>query len=253
MFDTYPVEGSYGEKGSLVTIYVATNENPDAAVVPSVVGYSQDIAKKLIESAGFKVGNVTEANSDKEKGTVISQSPNGSETAEKGASVALVISNGVPEATSTTISVKLPKSSGGSGTLKVFLNSTLYNSDTEQFPREVSFSGETITITLKGSGANNTYQVLIDDYEIQSGKIDFTKTPAAVTDIQNKEFPVSVPNVTGLTVSEARKKLEDAGFTDLEFVNEGGDRVSSGTVTEQTPAQNEKVIPSTKIRLTVGS
>ena len=94
---------------------------------------------------------------------------------------------------------------------------------------------------------------MIDDYEIQSGKIDFTKTPAAVTDIQNKEFPVSVPNVTGLTVSEARKKLEDAGFTDLEFVNEGGDRVSSGTVTEQTPAQNEKVIPSTKIRLTVGS
>lgn len=253
VFDTYPVEGSYGEKGSLVTIYVATNENPDAAVVPGVVGYSQDIAKKLIESAGFKVGNVTEANSDKEKGTVISQSPDGGETAEKGASVALVVSNGVPEATSTTISVKLPKSSGGSGALKVFLNSTLYNSDTEQFPREVSFSGETITITLKGSGANNTYQVLIDDYEIQSGKIDFTKTPAAVTDVQNKEFPVSVPNVTGLSVSEARKKLEDSGFTNLEFVNESGDRVSSGTVTEQTPAQNEKVIPSTKIRLTVGA
>ena len=29
VFDTYPVEGSYGEKGSLVTIYVATNENPE--------------------------------------------------------------------------------------------------------------------------------------------------------------------------------------------------------------------------------
>ena len=34
VFDTYPAEGSYGEKGSLVTIYVATNDNPDAAVVP---------------------------------------------------------------------------------------------------------------------------------------------------------------------------------------------------------------------------
>ncbi len=253
VFDTYPVEGSYGEKGSLVTIYVATNDNPDAAVVPNVVGYSQDIAQKLIESAGFKVGNVTEANSDKAKGTVISQSPNGSETADKGAAVALVVSNGVPEATSTTISVKLPKSSGASGTLKVYLNSTLYNGDGEQFPREVSFSGETITITLKGSGANNTYQVVIDDHEIQSGKIDFTKTPAVVTDVKNSEFPVSVPNVTGLSVSEAKDKLAASGFTNVTVTDESGKNVSSGTVKEQSPAQNEKVVPSTEIKLTVGS
>lgn len=253
VFDTYPAEGSYGEKGSLVTIYVATNDNPDAAVVPNVVGYSQDIAKKLIESAGFKVGNVTEANSDKAKGTVISQSPNGSETADKGAAVALVVSNGVPEATSTTISVKLPKSSGASGILKVYLNSTLYNGDGEQFPREVSFSGETITITLKGSGANNTYQVVIDDHEIQSGKIDFTKTPAVVTDVKNSEFPVSVPNVTGLSVSEAKDKLAASGFTNVTVTDESGKNVSSGTVKEQTPAQNEKVVPSTEIKLTVGS
>lgn len=253
VFDSYPVEGSYGEKGSLVTIYVATNENPDAAVVPNVLGYSQDIAKKLIESAGFTVGNVTEANSDKEKGTVISQTPNGSETADKGAAVALVVSNGVPEATSTTISVKLPKSSGSSGVLKVYLNSTLYNSDQEQFPREVSFSGETITITLKGSGANNTYQVVIDDQEIQSGKIDFTKTPAAVTEVKNSEFPVSVPSVTGMSVSDARKKLEDSGFTNVTVVDEDGAKVSSGTVQMQTPGQNEKVIPSTEIKLTVSA
>lgn len=251
VFDSYPVEGSYGEKGSLVTIYVGTTENPDAATVPVVVGYSQDIAKKLIESAGFTVGNITEANSDKEKGVVLSQSPDGNTTAESGAPIALVISNGVPEATTATITVTLPKSSGASGTMKVYLNSSLYNSEQEQFPREVSFSGETITITLKGSGANNTYQVVIDDQEIQSGKIDFTKSPAAVTDEKKTEFPVSVPSVVGSSVADARTKLENAGFKNIVFVDSEGNKVSSGTVTAQTPEQNEKVIPSTEIKLTV--
>lgn len=257
VFDSYPVEGSYGEKGSLVTIYVATNTNPDATNVPNVVGYSKDIATKLIESAGFKVGNVTEANSDKEKGVVISQSPDGDSTAEAGASVSLVISNGVPEATSATITVTLPKSSGASGVMKVYLNSTLYNSDQEQFPREVSFSGETITITLKGTGSNNTYQVVINDQEIQSGKIDFTKSPATVSDVKKTEFPVAVPGVIGRSVSDAKDDLEKSGFTNIVYVNEDGNKVnnpsSSSTIVNQTPAQNEKVIPSTEIRLTVGS
>lgn len=251
VFDTYPVEGSYGEKGSLVTIYVGTTENPDAATVPVVVGYSQDIAKKLIESAGFTVGNITEANSDKEKGVVLSQSPDGNTTAEAGAPIALVVSNGVPEATTATITVTLPKSSGASGTMKVYLNSSLYNSDQEQFPREVSFSGETITITLKGSGANNTYQVVIDDQEIQSGKIDFTKSPAAVTDEKKTEFPVVVPEVLGFSVDIAREKLEAAGFKNITIVDSEGHKISTGTVIEQTPGYGEKVVPSTEIKLTV--
>ncbi len=254
VFDSYPVEGSYGEKGSLVTIYVATNTNPDATNVPNVVGYSKDIATKLIESAGFKVGNVTEANSDKEKGVVISQSPEGDSTAEAGASVSLVVSNGVPEATSATITVTLPKSSGASGVLKVYLNSTLYNSEQEQFPREVSFSGETITITLKGTGSNNTYQVVIDDQEIQSGKIDFTKSPATVSDVKKTEFPVAVPGVVGKSVKEARSDLETAGFTNITYVDESGNKVnpsSSSKVVAQTPEQSEKATPSTEIKLTI--
>lgn len=257
VFDSNPLEGSYAEKGSLVTIYVGTTENPDAKTVPNVVSYSLDIAKKLIEAEGFVVGNVTEANSDKEKGTVLSQSPNGGDTAEAGAPIALVVSNGIPEATTATITVTLPKSSGASGVLKVYLNSTLYNSDQEQFPREVSFSGETITITLKGSGANNTYQVVIDDQEIQSGKIDFTKSPASVSDIKRTEFPVSMPSVIGLSASEATDKLVNAGFdkNKIIFVDSEGNRVSgtTGKVTAQTPEQNEKVKPSTtEIKLTIG-
>lgn len=253
VFDTYPVEGSYGEKGSLVTLYVATNTNPDATEVPNVVGYSRDIAKKLIESAGFKLGNVTEANSDKEKGVVLSQSPEGGSTADAGASVGLVVSNGVPEATTATITVTLPKSSGTSGVMKVYLNSTLYNGDGEQFPREVSFSGETMTITLKGTGASNTYQVVIDDQEIKSGKIDFTKSPAVVSGEKTTPYPIAVPDVTGKPYSDALDDLETSGFTNVTVVDENGRRATSGTVVSQSPSQNERVAPDTQITLTVST
>lgn len=251
VFDSYPVEGSYGEKGSLVTIYVGTTENPDLVNVPPVIGYSREIATKLIESAGFKVGNVTEANSNEEKGKVISQSPDGDTQAEKGAFVSLVISNGVPEATTATITVTLPKSSGASGVMKVYLNSTLYNTDQEQFPREVSFSGETITVTLKGSGENNTYQVVIDDQEVQSGRIDFTKSPAAVSDVKKTEFPIAVPSVVGKSVADAKTILENAGFKNITVVDTEGNKVSAGTVKSQSPEQNEKIVPSAEIKLTV--
>ena len=157
----------------------------------------------------------------------------------------------MPEATTATITVTLPKSSGASGVMKVYLNSTLYNSDQEQFPREVSFSGETITITLKGSGENNTYQVVIDDQEIQSGRIDFTKSPAAVSDVKKTEFPIAVPSVVGKSVADAKTILENAGFKNITVVDTEGNKVSAGTVKSQSPEQNEKIVPSAEIKLTV--
>lgn len=249
VFDTYPIEGSYAEKGSLVTIYVATNENPNATPVPNVMGYSQDVAKKLIESAGFKVGNVTEENSEKEKGVVIAQSPEADATADAGGAVSIVISNGIPPEKAASISVMLPNiSSGKSGVMKVYLNSVLYGS-----PTDVQLNGGTRQVEIKGTGANNTYSVVIDDTEIQSGVIDFTKNPASITEVKNSEFPIAVPDVSGLSVSEARNKLSSAGFSNLEFVNENGDRAVSGTVISQNPAKDAKATPSTKIVLTVNA
>lgn len=248
VYDTYPVEGSYAERGALVTIYVATNENPDATTVPQVVGYSREVAEQLITSAGFKVGNVTEENSDKAAGTVLSQSPDAGETADAGGAVSLVISNGVPPASTATISITRPNANT-SGSLKVYLNGTLCDG----YPKEVRLDGGTMQIELKGSGSADSYSIVIDDTEIQSGTINFTQNPPAVSNVINKEFPIAVPSVLNQQASNAVDILENAGFSasNISIEDEEGNRVSSGTVIAQDPAGNTKVVPSTKITLTV--
>lgn len=246
VYDTYPTQNTYADKGSVVTIYVGTNVNPNAAPVPGVEKYSQDVAKTLIEAAGFKLGKVTEQNSDLPKGTVISQSPAAGTQADAGAAVSLVISNGIAPQSSANISVTLPKA-GSTGVMKVYINNELYGS-----PKDVLLNGGTNQIEVKGTGLC-TYSILIDDTEIQSGSIDFSKSPAQFSGEKKhpESYEVAVPNVNGDSVSTAIEKLKNAGFTHITVVSEDGKTASSGIVIEQTPVKDEKVALSTEIKLTV--
>lgn len=245
VYDTYPLEGSYVEDGQLITLYVATNDDPNATSVPYVIGYSQEVAKQLIESAGLKVGNVTQQDSEEKAGTVLSQSPEANQSASAGGAVSLVVSSGKAPASSATISVTRPNANT-SASMRVYLDGKLVDG----YPVEVRLDGGTSQITLQGSGSAVPFSVVIDDTEILKGTIDFTKDPPAVSS-QAQEYPVAVPNVVGQTVSQAKEKLENAGFSNFVFVNEVGGTVNSGTVVSQDPEGNTKVAPSTEITLTV--
>ncbi len=111
VFDSYPTEGSYAEKGSLVTLYVSTDKNSNSVKVPSVEGYSADVAKQLIEAAVLKA-KVTETDSDKPKGTVINQNPVGDSEADSGSTVEMVIRSGTPASTTASVTVNLPNTLG---------------------------------------------------------------------------------------------------------------------------------------------
>ena len=247
VYETYPLQNNYVEKGSVVTIYVATNKNPDANLVPSVVGcVSADMAKEMIEAAGFKFGDVKEENSDKRKGVVIAQSPEGDTKADADSFISIVISNGIPPESTTNISVTLPNA-GTTGLMKVYINNELYGS-----PKDVLLNGGTNQIEVKGTGVC-TYSVLVDETEIQSGEIDFTKSPAVINNEKKNpnNFKVAVPNVNGDSVATATEKLKNAGFSNITVVNEEGKPVSAGIVTAQTPGKDQKTALSTEIKLTV--
>lgn len=210
-----PQEGSYAEKGSLVTIYIASDENPNAVKVPEVLGYNQDIAKQIIESAGFVVGNITQENSDKEAGTVIGQSPDSTEEATLGSKVDLVVSNGVPSESSATITISLPTVSGSAmGTVKIFVNSVLYGTY-----KDILLKGDAKTFEITGTGADNTFRVFLDDQEILTGKIDFTRVPAKITDVEETPYVVQeiVPSVVGISEQDARKRLNSQGLPILKL------------------------------------
>lgn len=65
--------------------------------------------------------------------------------------------------------------------------------------------------------------------------------------------PVKIPDVTGLTLSEAVEKLNDAGFYNQKHQYPNDIKIPDGTVTRQSPKAGSEQPTYTKITLTVKS
>jgi beta-lactam-binding protein with PASTA domain len=88
------------EPGSTVTLFVSKGR--EEVKVPQLVGLSKDRAEQALEEADLKVGDISERNSSKPRGTVISCSPDEGEDVAAGSEVDLVVSKGgtqVPDVT----------------------------------------------------------------------------------------------------------------------------------------------------------
>ncbi len=86
-----PDAGTEVAEGGTVTITISSGTKQ--TTVPDVTGLSQDDATQSLDNAGF--GNsVKKVDSDKDAGTVISQSPGALEKANRGATVTLTVSSG---------------------------------------------------------------------------------------------------------------------------------------------------------------
>lgn len=88
-----PEAGERLEKGDTVTIMVCIGK--PTGVVPGIVGQEYDKTIEVyLESAGYKIGNIKEEESDAEKGEIISQDPAEGTEAEQGTEIDIVISKG---------------------------------------------------------------------------------------------------------------------------------------------------------------
>ena len=250
IFKTFPEENTYAERGSTVTLYVATDQTDNMVKVPAVVGDSADLAKELIEKVGL-VCKVEEVNDAENKGMVTSQSPDGDSMLEIGGTVTIKVSNGIPESSNATVSFTLPKGVGDSGTIKYYLNDTLYKSE-----KNILFSGKSKSIEVKGSGEDNTFVVTANDKKIYECKIDFTTVPGVVSD--GKDYPysddITLPNdLEGKSKAEAKSELEMAGFTNFDFKTEHSDTVEEGKVIRTDPVWGAKYPADKKITVYVSA
>ena len=118
--------------------------------------------------------------------------------------------------------------------MKVYLESDLY----QKFD-EVLLAGGTKTVEIKGKGTKS-FNVLVNDQTIMKGTIDFTKSPAVVSNIEKADYveKLAIPNVVGKSVSEAKTILENAGFKNVDVFDAENNPVSSGTVVTQTPVSD---------------
>lgn len=242
---TEPAAGSTVKKQTEVTVYIATDKQ-ETVEVPSLENCTREQAENLLKAAGLAVGTVKEVDSSIEKGLVVSQSHN--KSVPLGTKIDFTISTGIPAESSAEITVKLP-SVQKTGILKIYINNELtYTS------KEIYLNGASKTYTINGKGASNDFVVTVDGVSIQKGKVDFTKSPAVLSEVTDLPFdvPAVVVSVVGETESAALDKLSKAGFKNVEVVKIPSNTVEAGKVISQTPSSGS-VSVSTKIVLEIST
>lgn len=97
------VAGTSAKKNSVITVVI--NKLTEENLVPSLVDKNADEAKGLVEGRGYQI-EITYEDSDKEGGTVLSQSPKAGETLEKGGTISVVVSKSDEETMLTVPNIK---------------------------------------------------------------------------------------------------------------------------------------------------
>ncbi|MEN8040716.1 MAG: Stk1 family PASTA domain-containing Ser/Thr kinase [Actinomycetota bacterium] len=211
---TDPPAGSELEPGSTVDVVVSSG--PEQFGVPNVIGENVDIAAILIEAQGFIVGEREYvATDDVDENLVIAQSPDGGSSAAPGTVVNLIVSAGPS-------SIEVPDVSGKSAETAILELSRagFTNIDTED-----AFSAE-----------------VLQGFVIETNPAALQTVPREATIIvivsQGPE-PVDVPDLVGLTQSQAEQTLNALGLLLVVSSDTVQVPIASGlvgNVAEQSPA-----------------
>jgi serine/threonine-protein kinase len=216
--------------GIAFAIYKATESPapPPQVTVPDVSGKTVDAATRALESEKFIVAPKTEerASTDVEEGTVIETDPPAGDDADKGSTVTLIVSAGPKQ-------VAMP--------------------DVRQLDFDVA-KGQ----LENGEGKFKVERKWVDNSADRGVVINSTPLVGEQVDVGSKvtlfvsKGQVTVPNVVGQNVDDAKKALEDLGLKVTTKEDTSG-TAPEDTVTAQSIAPNEKVSPGTTIELTVAT
>jgi len=186
--------------------------------VPDVSGEPYDDAKAELEAANFEVEKDEEPDDTVPTGDVISQDPAGGSLMEAGTTITLTVSTGKETVTMPAL---------GSYTFddaKNLLESDQYQLKVEKEERDSSSPADEVINSNPPEGS-----------EVEKG--------STVT-LYVSRGEKSVPDVVGKSVSDAKNKLEDAGF-DVEV--SGPD---NGKVTDQDPNGGDDLARGETVKIT---
>ena len=250
VLSTSPEYGRQVSKGSTITIYYASEQ--ELVEVPKLIDENTENAKAILESLNLELDEkIDEKDSDKPKGTIIEQSYAEGEKVPEGTKIRVTVSTGVAASSEAHIIITLPKySSGTSKSIKAANNNNVF------MDQSVILDGSEYTITVTGSGSSNHIKVYIDSEIYYECNVDFTKTPAEISNVRRYDVSEgsTVPNVVGNNEATAISILKSHGFTSIN-VNYTTvlDSSKNGKVISQSPKNGSRSYPlSTTITLTVG-
>lgn len=224
-----PGSGTTAVLGTTVTVHFSSGS---ATVdVPDVSGKTQEQAKKALEDAGLKVGEVTTEdapNVDKDK--VVRTDPAAGTSVQRGERVSLVIASGL---------TAVPDGLAGM--------------TQEQARAALSAAGLSVgDVSQEESSEYPAGQVIRTDPA--SGKKVDRGSEVALVVSSGGPTTATVPDVAGQPKDSAVKALQDAGFINIIVSTTSvNDKAKDGTVLQVSPGAGSVLDKSQSVTVTVGS
>ena len=194
--NTDPAANSSINVGSTVSVYVGKGPSDKKTSMPNIINDSLDVAKKKIETAGLKVGIITERDSNQDKNIVLESDPLPTAPVSVGSAVNLVVSSGRQVNTTVEVHIKLPTEITDEVRFKVYVDGkTTVNKVL------VPAYNDYYTVSVSGSKAISTVVVEIDGQEYWTYYVDFDNG-GKITDQKNPNFIVTTRSQTTTTTTQ---------------------------------------------------
>lgn len=215
---------------AIVAFLFVTNTPATGDPVPNVVGKTLEEAKLALTEAGFEVGVVVEEYSkDVEAGKIVKQDPDAKKLAEKGSKINLVVSKGAEQVTVPDLTGKTAEEAR-----------TLLSD---------------LGLTATAGQAEYSDEIEINKVARQdpaAGGV-VSKGTAVTYFLSLGTEPGTVPNVIGLSPSDAVKALQDAGFVvnDNNIIYEFNNNEPENKVYDQNPKAGMTINKGQTVDITV--
>ena len=248
VFKQKPGAGTQLNEGQTVTITISNG--PAHATVPDVVGKTQQAAVTQLTGLGFKT-TVKRAASSKQKDLVVSQAPAAGVTATKGAAITLIVSNGQKPVVVPAV-VGLDQNAAVQKLTAINLVPEIHNASSTR-PKGTVFGqkppagtevdkGSKVTINVSsGSGSGGTTTTTTTT----------TTTPTTTGTTPGASRPVQTPDVSGLAVTAAARRINATGLRPTLTYVDSSER--AGIVVDQTPAGGTRQRTGTRIHLSISN
>jgi len=225
--------GSRVARGSKVDLTVATRRITTVHVsVPNVVGMSEAAAGAALRRVGLQVGTVTKARGAKE-GVVLSQSPAARRRATRGSKVDLTVSTRRVAAATVSVPSVIGMQEGAA-------NAAL---------RRVGLQVGTVTKAPGAVPGRVLKQSPSAGAKVLRGfRVAITVSEKATVAPPASKL-VTVPNVVGMTLGQARSAIRKAGLEVGAVARKRVPGARRGRISAQTPAAGTKAAKGSKVDL----
>ena len=219
ILDQNPSTGK-AEKGSKISVEVVGTR---VSGVPDVVGSERQVAEQKLRDAGFEDKVDEQESSFDDQGLVVSQDPSSGERAEVGSEVTIAVGTGPS-------SVEIPR---------------LYGNTPEQAKSVLREAG----LELGSLSRDYNSGVAEGSIFLQNPSGGENVEPGSAVDVTVSLGPeqIKVPEVYGMSVSEAQATLSNAGLGSTPIEVEGEE--AAGTALSTDPGAGTKVDPGSTVSL----